>query len=184
MKPIPVLAILALFIANTNFLNANTAEEVRPLLIGAKIPSVEVTNQQGEPIDLLNVLQGRSSVVIFYRGSWCPYCNTQLSELASIEDDLKKSGYQIIAISPDKPESLDITDAKLNLGYQLISDSDYRAMDAFGVSYENKRRGKLPVPSVFLVTPELEISFQYVNPNYKYRISSDLLLAAAKSKEH
>ena len=92
MKPIPVLAILALFIANTNFLNANTAEEVRPLLIGAKIPSVEVTNQQGEPIDLLNVLQGRSSVVIFYRGSWCPYCNTQLSELASIEDDLKEAG--------------------------------------------------------------------------------------------
>lgn len=92
MKPIPVLAILALFIANTNFLNANTAEEVRPLLIGAKIPSVEVTNQQGEPIDLLNVLQGRSSVVIFYRGSLCPYCNTQLSELASIEDDLKEAG--------------------------------------------------------------------------------------------
>ncbi|QXD33858.1 redoxin domain-containing protein [Candidatus Pelagisphaera phototrophica] len=87
-----VLAILALFIANTNFLNANTAEGVRPLLIGAKIPSVDVTNQQSEPISLLNVLLGRSSVVIFYRGSWCPYCNTQLSELASIEDDLKKAG--------------------------------------------------------------------------------------------
>lgn len=57
-------------------------------------------------------------------------------------------------------------------------------MDAFGVSYENKRRGKLPVPSVFLVTPELGISFQYVDPNYKYRISSDLLLAADNSKEH
>ncbi|QXD33859.1 redoxin domain-containing protein [Candidatus Pelagisphaera phototrophica] len=47
----------------------------------------------------------------------------------------KKSGYQIIAISPDKPESLDITDAKHNLSYQLMFDSDYRAIDAFGVRY-------------------------------------------------
>ncbi len=29
--------------------------------------------------------------------------------------------------------------------YQLIFDSDYRAMDAFGTSYENKGHGKLPV---------------------------------------
>jgi len=184
MKPIRVLAILALIIANTNLLTANTAEEVRQPLIGAKVPSVEVANQQGGPVDLMEILRGRSSVVIFYRGSWCPYCNTQLSELASIEDDLIKRGYQIVAISPDKPESLDITDVKHNLGYQLLSDSEHKAMDAFGVSYENKKRGKLPVPSVFLVTPELEISFQYVNPNYKYRISSDLLLAAANAKEH
>ena len=27
---------------------------------------------------------------MFYRGSWCPYCVTQLPELASIENDLKK----------------------------------------------------------------------------------------------
>ena len=52
MGPIQVLAIHALFITNTNFLNANTAREVRPLLIGAKIPSVDVTTQQGEPISL------------------------------------------------------------------------------------------------------------------------------------
>jgi hypothetical protein len=57
-------------------------------------------------------------------------------------------------------------------------------MDAFGVSYESKRREKLPVPSEFLVTPELEISFQYVKPKYKYRMSSDLLLAASSPKEH
>ena len=90
MGPIQVLAIHALFITNTNFLNANTAGEVKPLLIGAKIPSVDVTTQQDEPISLYDFLQGRSSVIIFYRGDWCPYCNTQLSELASIDDDLQK----------------------------------------------------------------------------------------------
>jgi len=52
MEPIQVLAMLALFIANTSFLNASTARELRPLLIGAKIPSVDVATQQGEPISL------------------------------------------------------------------------------------------------------------------------------------
>ncbi len=184
MKPINTLLSFVLLTVSSAILSANTAQEISPLLIGATVPSAKVATQQGDQTDIRNVLEGKSSVVIFYRGSWCPYCNTQLSELASIENDLKAKGYQIIAISPDKPESLDITDAKHNLGYQLISDSEHKAMDAFGVSFENKRRGKLPVPSVFLVTPDLEISFQYVNPNYKFRISPELLLAAAHSKEH
>jgi len=162
-------------------LHANTAEEVQPLLIGAKVPSAEVFTRSGESVDLQDVLKGKSSVVIFYRGGWCPYCNTQLSELASIEDDLKGKGYQIVAISPDTPDKLNETGQKHSLGYQLISDSDYNAMDAFGIGFDNPRRGKLPVPSVFLVTPDLQISFQYVNPNYRDRISSKLLLAAADS---
>ena len=38
----------------------------------------------------------------------------------------------------------------------------------------------LPVPSVFLVDTDGIIHFQYVNPDYKVRISGNLLLAAAK----
>lgn len=184
MKPIQILSTIALFLASPGFLLANKAEEVSPLLIGSTVPSAKVANQQGQSVDLIDVLQGKSSVVIFYRGGWCPFCNTQLSELASLENELKEKGYQIIAISPDKPESLNTTDVKHDLGYQLISDSEYNAMDAFGISFDNPRRGKLPVPSVFLVTPDLEVSFQYVNPNYRYRISADLLLAAVDSKGH
>lgn len=175
--------LLSLSIASTGLtqLLANTAEEVRPLLIGATVPSAKVFTQSGESVDLKDVLKGKSSVVIFYRGGWCPYCNTQLSELASIEDDLKAKGYQIVAISPDTPDKLNATDQKHSLGYQLISDSEYNAIDAFGIGFDNPRRGKLPVPSVFYVTPDLQISFQYVNPNYRDRISSKLLLAAADS---
>ncbi len=175
------LASLCMLSCSALVFSAQSAEDVRPLLIGSTVPSAEVLNQSGQSIDLKSVLKGKSSVVIFYRGSWCPYCNTHLSELASIEDTLKAKGYQIIAISPDSPEALKGTTEKNSLGYQLISDVRYNAMEAFGVGYEHPRRGKLPVPSVFLVTPDLEVSFQYVNPNYKYRISSELLLAATDS---
>jgi hypothetical protein len=39
----------------------------------------------------------------------------------------------------------------------------------------------LPVPSVFIVGREGMIGFTYVNPDYKVRIDSDVLLAAAKA---
>lgn len=182
LKLIAVLSLLGNFFGSS-LLKANTAEDVVPLLIGATVPSVSVESQQGESIDLASVLKGKYSVVIFYRGSWCPYCNTHLSELASIEDDLKDRQFKIVAISPDSPESLNVTDAKHDLGYELYSDRSYSAMNAFGVAYDHPRKGKLPVPAVFLITPDLQISFQYVNPNYRFRIPASLLLAAADSSK-
>jgi peroxiredoxin len=37
--------------------------------------------------------------------------------------------------------------------------------------------GYLPVPSVFIVDTSGKIAFEYINPDYKTRISADLLLA-------
>jgi len=39
----------------------------------------------------------------------------------------------------------------------------------------------LPVPSVFIIDENGIIKFEYVNPNYKERISGKLLLQAAKN---
>ncbi|MEX1011972.1 MAG: hypothetical protein WDZ29_07915 [Balneolaceae bacterium] len=39
----------------------------------------------------------------------------------------------------------------------------------------------LPVPAVFIVDMSGEIRFQYVNPDYKERISGDILIAAARA---
>ncbi len=38
----------------------------------------------------------------------------------------------------------------------------------------------LPVPAVFIAGKDSIIEFEYVNPNYKVRLSPELLLAGAK----
>ncbi|MFL3659756.1 MAG: redoxin domain-containing protein [Opitutales bacterium] len=43
--------------------------------MGAKTPSVLLANQKGEATELDSVIGGKPSVVIFYRGDWCPFCN-------------------------------------------------------------------------------------------------------------
>jgi hypothetical protein len=39
----------------------------------------------------------------------------------------------------------------------------------------------LPVPAVFIVDTEATIRFTYVNPDYRIRLNSNVLLTAAKS---
>ena len=73
--------------------------------------------------------------MIVYRGGWCPYCNLHLAALRKVEQPLKEMGFQIIAISPDKPEELMKTDEKHTLGYTLLSDSSATAIKALGLLF-------------------------------------------------
>jgi peroxiredoxin len=133
--------------------------------------------------------------LVFYRGGWCPYCNLHLANLAQIEDQVLAEGYQVIAVSPDSAENLKITEGKDKVKYTLLSDSKGELSSAFGISYKAPQNYKsvinvhsngvnkdfLPVPSVFVVDTEGVILFEYISPDYKNRISSELLLSVLKN---
>lgn len=110
-------------------------------------------------------------------------------------------GYQLIAISPDRPAKLRETLEKHRIQGRLLSDSQMLAAEAFRVAYrveaetlgglrkygvdleeaseENHRQ--LPVPAVFIAGTNAVIQFTYANPDYTVRITPDMLLAVAKS---
>ncbi|TAF67390.1 MAG: AhpC/TSA family protein [Cytophagales bacterium] len=169
---------------------AKTAEDISPLLIGEKITSVSIRNLQNEVVETKNIFN-KPTVLIVYRGGWCPYCNTHLAEIGQAQNEILNLGYQIVAISPDNAENLKESVQKHNLGYQLFSDSEGNLSKILGIAYEapglykgmlSKSSGGvnesfLPVPAVFVVNTEQEIEFLFINPNYKKRISKGLLLA-------
>ncbi len=45
-------------------------EEVEPLAVGARVPSVQVTSVSGERIDLREVVRDHGALLVFYRGGW------------------------------------------------------------------------------------------------------------------
>lgn len=183
---------------------APSPEQVTPLLNGLTIPGVSLTNADNKPTQLLDLVKQKPSVLVFYRGGWCPYCNAQLSALRDIEPQLNKLGYQIIAITPDSTASInkslkDTGGQKLN--YTLLSDADFAASSAFGLAYylDDKTaatyKGKLgslitteagtekvvlPVPAVYVLNTQGEVLFNYVHINYKTRLEGELLLKAAE----
>lgn len=171
------------------------ATEITPLLIGEKIPNVTLKSVENTDVDLMELISKKRTVLVFYRGGWCPYCNAHLAALAEAEKELLDLGYQIIAISPDAPKSLKVTDEKEKLNYLLFSDSLGELSKAVGIAFQAPENYKatiakgsdgvnnsfLPVPAVFILNVNAEIEFEHISPNFKNRISNDLLIAVAKS---
>lgn len=205
MKTNIIILPLLFFITSTIMPQSNlkvpdSAKNVCPLKIGATIPNAIVHDLDGKEVSLRDITAEKKTVIIFYRGGWCPYCNLQMGELQSIEDDLTKLGYKLIALSMDKPEKLMTSVQKHDVKYELFSDSKANACTSFGIAfraadeYVNKLKGYdmdieadsgqkhhiLPVPAVFLVDTEGTIKFEYVNPDYRERVKAELLLAAAR----
>ena len=165
------------------------------------MPDVDLKTLDGKPTTLKAQVAGKPTVLVFYRGGWCPFCNLQLSELRLIRKDLDGLGFQMIAISPDLPAELNKTVEKDQLDYTLLSDAKADALRAFGIGYRlddetyakyqeygidlEKSSGEdhhaLPVPSVFIVDADGVLQFSYSHPDYKIRVPGSVILAAAKA---
>lgn len=195
MKKILSLALMAIgLMGNAQNDLPKTATDVSPLLIGEKIPDITLKTIDNNTVNLADLIRKKRTVLVFYRGGWCPYCNLHLAALAEAEKDLLDLGYQIIAISPDAPKSLKVTEEKDKVNYLLLSDSEGKLARSVGIAFEapkkyesilakgsdNINKTFLPVPSVFIVNLMSEIEFEYISPDYKHRISNELLVAAAK----
>ncbi|TYP99331.1 peroxiredoxin [Tenacibaculum adriaticum] len=192
MKYLLSLTLIILAFQFSNAQIANLAEEISPLLIGEKIPNTSVVSSKGEELKTDKLFNQQNTVLIVYRGGWCPYCNRQLEGLRTIEDDLINLGYQIVAVSPDAiPEVAN----KYSSKYQLISDGSTKLIQNLGIAFKaptkygdmlskaskGQNNSVLPAPSVYIINKKSEILFEYISPDYKNRIDEKLLLAAAKA---
>ena len=137
-------------------------------------------------------------VLVFYRGYWCPYCNKELQRL---EDSLllfADKGAQLIAITPEKKEGVAKTIEQTKATYPIITDEEMKIMKAYDVAYpvDDKTVGRykmasidlaanngqkpgsvyLPIPAVYIINKDGEISYRFFDADYKKRPSvKDLL---------
>src|SRR6266699_2809392 len=64
---------------------------------GDPFPSLTVALPGGRTLRLPDALAGRFGVVLYYRGSWCPYCNAQLSAFQRSLDSLADADISVVA---------------------------------------------------------------------------------------
>ena len=183
-----------------------TAEDITPLATGDNAPKFSVQTVDGAPFNFDPSELRNPVVVISFRGGWCPYCNMHLSELRTVIPDIREMGFDVLFISNDRPEILysglkDETQEDIDgLDYVILSDAQLNAANAFGTAFripeslipnlDRKKRDyagssiehfdALAVPSVYVVNTDGQIVYDYVNPNYKVRLSAGELLQAAQ----
>lgn len=180
----------------------NQADDICPILVGQTLPRMVLKSPDGSLFDVNAANAEQPTILIFFRGGWCPYCNVHLGQLQMIESDLVQLGYQILAVSPDRPANLEALAEEREISYRLLSDSEMTAAISLGIAFRvddatvtkyksalgadlepNSDQGHylLPVPAVFVVGKDGVIQFSYVNPNYKVRLHADVLLKAAEA---
>lgn len=177
------------------------AEETTPIEEGAQLPEAWLNDLEGAKKNLANLAAEGPVVLVVYRGGWCPYCNTQLQALAEARPELEALGYELIALSPDKPAKLKESIEEYEIDYTLLSDARAEAAKALGIAFKvdddtvTKYKGYgidleeasghdhhiLPVPTVVIARTGGEVGFVFSDPDYKVRLSNEDLLAAAKA---
>lgn len=171
------------------------------LKVGDSIPEVTVRDEASKEVALRQLAAEKPTVLIFYRGGWCPFCTRHLQSLATIQDELAKAGTQVVAISMDSLAKLKTTPDRDKLPYRLLSDSQAKAAKAFGIAftvdgetiktYKNygidlevasgEKHHMLPHPAVYIVDKTGRVRFAHVNTDYKVRLDPAKVLEALAS---
>lgn len=185
---------------------AATAEGTRPVAAGDPAPRFVVRTVDGKAFDFDPRALTRPTVIITFRGGWCPYCNLHLSELRHVIPDIRALGVDVLFLSGDRPDALyeglerETRETIDGLDYTILSDADAYAAVALGIAFRPdpsyverlvdngrdiedssiRRRDVMPVPAVFAIDVDGTVAWSYANPDYKIRVPADELLAVAK----
>lgn len=66
---------------------------------GNPLPAFEAVDEKGKPVSS-GELRGRPSVLLFVRGTWCPFCNRQVQNLTKFYKEINESGARLILLTP------------------------------------------------------------------------------------
>jgi peroxiredoxin len=95
---------------------------------GDPFPALTVALPEGRARRLPDALAGHYGVVLFYRGSWCPYCNAQLRAFQRSLDRFADMDTQVIALSVDDEATTRDLIAKHGLQFPVGHSADARAI--------------------------------------------------------
>jgi peroxiredoxin Q/BCP len=123
---------------------------------GQPAPDFTLPDSTGAPVALSDY-RGRHLVVFFYPAALTPGCTTEACDFRDSLQPLKDAGYDVVGISPDKPEKQAKFVDKHDLTYPLLCDTDRSVMTEWGAYGEKKLYGKTVtgvIRSTVVVAPD------------------------------
>jgi peroxiredoxin len=101
---------------------------------GTVLPDAELLDVDGAATTLSAAAGGGMSILVFYRGAWCPYCNIALSAYQEqLLPELTGRGVQLVAVSPQKPDGSLTIQQKNGLGFTVVSDPGNALASRLGI---------------------------------------------------
>jgi peroxiredoxin Q/BCP len=111
------------------------------LKAGDAAPDFSLPDQDGNTVTL-SEFQGRKLLVYFYPKADTPGCTTQSCSIRDAQPDFAKLDVAAVGVSPDKPKAQKAFDAKYELGFPLLADTEHTMAEAYGVWGERSMYGR------------------------------------------
>ena len=108
---------------------------------GQTAPAFTLSDHAGRSVSLSD-FAGRNLIIFFYPAAMTPGCTTEACDFRDSLVRLQQAGYDVVGISPDKPDKLATFVEKESLTYPLLSDTDRSVLDAYGAYGEKMLYGK------------------------------------------
>jgi len=145
-----------------------------------------------------DLLENGPLVVVFYRGRWCAYCNTQLAALQQFHSRIAGAGASVAAISPQTQKHSYMTRDMHKLRFPVLSDAGNRVARQFGLvyrvpaelqemyeriytrlpGYNGDASWELPLPASYVIDGHGVIRYSQVNADWRVRPEPEEILAA------
>jgi peroxiredoxin Q/BCP len=132
---------------------------------GDAAPAFTLPDADGKPVSLADHL-GRKVIVYFYPAALTPGCTKQACDFTDNLDLLAEAGYDVIGVSPDKPEKLGKFREKEHLKVTLVADPEKEVLQAYGAFGEKTMYGKTVtgvIRSTFVVDEQGKIANAFYN---------------------
>ena len=151
---------------------------------GDPAPDFTLTDDQGSQVSLSD-LRGRKVIVYFYPAAMTPGCTKQACDFTDSLESLRSEGYEVLGISPDKPEKLAKFRERDSLSLSLLSDPGKETLAAYGAFGEKKMYGKTVqgvIRSTFVIDEEGTVEVAQYNvkaTGHVAKLRKDLGLASS-----
>lgn len=166
---------------------------------GDQAPDFMLPSSAGPYVQLKERLAQGPVVIVWYRGGWCPYCNLQLASWERHVKDLQDAGGQLIAISPELPDSAMSTAERHKADFTVLSDTGAVVARSYGLvyalpeevakiyaqalnleAYNGNKRMEMPLSATYVIDKDGVIRYSFLEADYRKRAEPSEVIEAVK----
>ena len=154
------------------------------LQVGAVLPDFNLEDTEGQVITSAR-FRGSPTLLMFYRGNWCPLCVAQVREIAEQYRELQSRGVKVILVSPQPADNTRELAQRFDAPMTFAVDRDCAAAKQLNIFHDNAVPSNAGLdgydsdsvyPTVVVTDDDNRVIWSDVTDNYRVRPEPALFL--------
>lgn len=173
----------------------------RALAAGDVAPPFALPSAEGRFIHSADLLAAGPLVLSFYRGSWCFYCESELTALRDAHAEIVAAGGRVVAVAGEAGGRGAATRRDFGLPFEVLCDIDLGLSLSFGLVFHVESEVRaiyeevgfdlarfngndswfLPIPATYVIATNGRIAAAHVDPDFRRRMEPADIVTALRA---